>query len=576
MYPATYGFGNVPFDASFRAGSSRVGRFGNTTEERRIGDAGLSFPTAYVRLMQRGLWRLGVLVLGGSAVVAVAQNAANTRNPTNTQIPAQTGSAPGAPLPAAPGSNAPAAVTGGTVHGTVKAGNVPLPGVSVTATNTLTGSKYTTTTDINGTYAMAIPKNGRYVVRAEFSAFAPETKEALLNATSHDQPADFLMVLASRQNLQDQRQEGGGGSALRQLAGGAQNLNLLGAAAGLIDAGMGGGNSGAQLPSVANNSDFSNDSVAVSGQSATTSPFSGMSGDQIRQSFENQQQQQALSQIPGQSSGGGGGFGGFGGGGGGFGGFGRGGGGGGGRGFNFRNLKPNQPHGAVYWSGGNSALDAKPFAIRGQDQTQPGYSSNRFGFTLAGAPYVPKLMKAPSSKDFIFLNMSGQRSSSPYDQFGTVPTLAERAGDFSGLTNSQGQQVTIYDPATGLPYPNNTITGGFSPQAQALLAYIPAPNLPGTTQNYHRQTTEGSNTTTIGARFVHNFGPGGSNTIPAIDCTVHGRGRKQGPAPEPERQLQLQPCGQRRDQLLSEPGRQAADAPVFARRGVHAGLRQAE
>ncbi len=86
----------------------------------------------------------------------------------------------------------------------------------------------------------------------------------------------------------------------------------------------------------------------------------------------------------------------------------------------------------MYWNGGNSALDAKPFAIRGQDQTQPGYSSNRFGFTLAGAPYVPKLMKAPSSKDFIFLNMSGQRSSSPYDQYGTVPTLAERARRFLG------------------------------------------------------------------------------------------------------------------------------------------------
>ncbi len=264
----------------------------------------MSFPRSIVRALHGRLWRTGVLVLlGGSAVAALGQNAGgtqqrvNTQGQANTQQPANTQSRPAAAasLPAAP------AAVGGTVHGTVKSGNVPLPGVSVTATNTLTGSKYTTTTDINGAYAMAIPKNGRYVVRAEFSAFAPETKEALLNATSHDQPADFVMVLASRQNLQDQRQEGG--SALRQLAGGAQNLNLMGAAAGLIDAGTGGGNSGAQLPSVANNSDFSNDSVAVSGQAGTTSPFTGMSGDQIRQNFENQQQQQALSQIPGQSSG---------------------------------------------------------------------------------------------------------------------------------------------------------------------------------------------------------------------------------------------------------------------------------
>ena len=32
-----------------------------------------------------------------------------------------------------------ATATGGTITGTVKAGNVPLPGVAVTATNTLTG-----------------------------------------------------------------------------------------------------------------------------------------------------------------------------------------------------------------------------------------------------------------------------------------------------------------------------------------------------------------------------------------------------------------------------------------------------
>ncbi len=79
-----------------------------------------------------------------------------------------------------------------------------------------------------------------------------------------------------------------------------------------------------------------------------------------------------------------------------------------------------------------------------------------------------------------------------------------------------------------MPYPNNTITGGVSPQAQALLAYIPAPNLPGTTQNFHRQTTEGSNTTTVGARFVHNFGPGGSNSIPAMIAQFMGAGGSKG------------------------------------------------
>ena len=120
-------------------------------------------------------------------------------------------------LPSAP------SIAGGTIRGTVKAGNVPLPGVSVTATNTLTGKKFTTTTDVTGAYEMTIPQNGRYVVRAELAAFALATKEALLNATSHQQQADFSMVLASRAEQQEQREQ-----AMTRQSGGAQSLALHG------------------------------------------------------------------------------------------------------------------------------------------------------------------------------------------------------------------------------------------------------------------------------------------------------------------------------------------------------------
>ncbi|MFY9936512.1 MAG: carboxypeptidase regulatory-like domain-containing protein, partial [Silvibacterium sp.] len=71
---------------------------------------------------------------------------------------------------------------GGTIHGTVKSGTIPLPGVSITATNTLTGKKYSSASDARGNYSMTIPQNGRYVLRTELAAFAPTTQEALLNA----------------------------------------------------------------------------------------------------------------------------------------------------------------------------------------------------------------------------------------------------------------------------------------------------------------------------------------------------------------------------------------------------------
>jgi hypothetical protein len=52
----------------------------------------------------------------------------------------------------------------------------------MTATNTLTGKRFATTTDITGAWSMTIPQNGRYVLRTEFAAFAASTHEALLNA----------------------------------------------------------------------------------------------------------------------------------------------------------------------------------------------------------------------------------------------------------------------------------------------------------------------------------------------------------------------------------------------------------
>src|ERR1051325_2811237 len=72
----------------------------------------------------------------------------------------------------------------GSIHGLVKSGNMPLPGVTVTATNTLTGQKVTTWTDVDGNYFLDIPSNGRYVVRTQMAAFATATQELLINAAN--------------------------------------------------------------------------------------------------------------------------------------------------------------------------------------------------------------------------------------------------------------------------------------------------------------------------------------------------------------------------------------------------------
>lgn len=440
-----------------------------------------------------------------------------------------------APVPSAPSapaaSSSPSAATasaGGVIHGVIRAGTVPLPGVSITASNSLTGKRYSTTTDITGSYTLNIPQNGRYVLRSDLAAFAPVTKEALLNATSHDQAVDFSLELASRVEQQQQQQQALAGmlsGAARQYAGsGAQNLNLTGAAADLIQAGGAGGNAGADLPSLAGNADFSSDeSVAVNGQTGTTNPLAGVDFGRLRDSAELNMSLSGGEGAPG--SGGpvmvvGPGPGGGGGGGGGRGG-GRGGAGGGG-GFafrgNFRNFKPNQPHGALFWTGGNGALNAEDFALRGQPITEPAYASNRFGATIMTPPYIPRLLTDDKS-DMLFLTLSGTRTTTPFDQYATVPTAAERSGDFTGLATPSGQPIALYDPHTGQPYapcttgpdannPNSQCipASEIQQQATALLNYIPLPNLSGATENYQRLTTMQQNQTQIGFRFMHSFG----------------------------------------------------------------------
>jgi hypothetical protein len=442
----------------------------------------------------------GIFVAGSFA--ALAQSPA-----TPAAQPAAPVSAPGVSEPVAQNPPAPV-ITGGKLHGQVKSGNIPLPGVTVTAQNTLTGKRFSTTTDITGAWVLIIPQNGRYVLRTQFAGFAPGSQEALLNAASHDQTVSFDLLLASRAAQQQESESASQQaiqSAIQQLtANGAQNLSLMSALGTDTETQAGpSGLSGAALPSIAGNSDFGDDSVAISGQSGAVSPLAGLDPDRVRDAVETLRAQGVLPGGPGGQGGGnfggGGGLGGglFGGGGGGFGGPG-GLGGGGGRG-NFRGFNLNQPHGAIFWIGSNSALNAEPFSLRGQAQQQPPSGTNRFGITFMSPPYLPGLTK-PSGKDMMFLTLSGTRSSSPLDQYATVPTdgnpifgtVNERAGIIPGLATP----VTPVAAATNL------------------LQFFPAPNLGGYAQNYHLLTTAQSNTTQAGVRYMRSLGknatlPGG-------------------------------------------------------------------
>ena len=205
------------------------------------------------------------------------------RRTTASAAPATAGA-----VTAAPTAN------GGTIKGTVKAGAVPLPGVSVTATNTLTGKKYATTTDVTGAFAMAVPRNGRYVVRAELAAFAPQTKEVLINAAGEnggkpEQVAEFGIATgfaggssrrSSRRRRLDAAQapaRAGARDAVAECDGGCAGLGgceCRRGKCGCADADT--GRSGWRDAAAT-------DSVTVSGQMGQTNGLANFSEDEIRQ-----------------------------------------------------------------------------------------------------------------------------------------------------------------------------------------------------------------------------------------------------------------------------------------------------
>ena len=212
---------------------------------------------------------------------------------------------------------------------------------------------------------------------------------------------------------------------------------------------------------------------------------------------------------PGDVGPGGGPGGGRGGGRGGGGGAGRGGRGGGGRGArgpfngqfgNFGNRRRNQPayQGSVMLNLANSALNAAPYSLNGQAIPKPSSSRAQFGVNFGGPLVIPKLVHwRRASFNFSY---QGLVSRNPFDQVASLPTQAERNGNFSA-TRINNAPVTIYDPFTGAPFPGNVIPAArIDPVAAGLLQYFPQPTYNGLVQNYSLVSSVPNNNSNVGVR----------------------------------------------------------------------------
>jgi hypothetical protein len=87
----------------------------------------------------------------------------------------------------------------------------------------------------------------------------------------------------------------------------------------------------------------------------------------------------------------------------------------------------------VFQSFDTSALDTAPYPLNGA-ASKPDYLQQRFGATLGGPLVIGKLVNSP--RTFFFLNYTGNHSRNPFDEYSTVPSLAERAATCRRLAES--------------------------------------------------------------------------------------------------------------------------------------------
>jgi hypothetical protein len=156
----------------------------------------------------------------------------------------------------------------------------------------------------------------------------------------------------------------------------------------------------------------------------------------------------------------------------------------------------NKLHGKVYDKFANNALNARNFF---QGPVLNKLRLNEGGFQFGGPVYIPRLYDG-RNKTFLFFSQdlfySRQGGSGGLQ---TIPAMPFRTGDFSSLRAASGTQIPIFDPATTMPdgngsfmrtpFPGNMIPASrISPVSAKIVSLLPAPDLPGQTNNWYNRT----------------------------------------------------------------------------------------
>lgn len=160
----------------------------------------------------------------------------------------------------------------------------------------------------------------------------------------------------------------------------------------------------------------------------------------------------------------------------------------------------NQLHGSLFETARNNAFGVSRRREDPINYKAPQLIRNEFGASAGGPLFIPHFYDG-RNKTFWFFAFERYSLAQSASTLSSVPTMAMRQGDFSGLYNGSNILQTLYDPATTqansacavpnstktanntycrTPYSNNTIpTNQISPLASVYYKLVPQPTLAG-------------------------------------------------------------------------------------------------
>lgn len=171
----------------------------------------------------------------------------------------------------------------------------------------------------------------------------------------------------------------------------------------------------------------------------------------------------------------------------------------------------NQVHGTAYEYLRNTVLNARDFFTPNRGP----FVQNEYGVDLGGPVYIPHLFNG-KNKTFFFFSYDGFRQRVGQTFVESVPTVAEKNGDFTNYRDSSGNMIPLYDPTTTTLNANGTYTrqplscnGAVNTICQSVIAANPAVQF--MLKEFPNPNATPSNAFTQVNNFVSNSSGGGNN-----------------------------------------------------------------